>query len=141
MPAEAGCAVQTAAVELETDEHEEHADEHGHADEHEHEEDEDHAEHEGEEHEEHAEEHGHADEHDEHDDHAEHEGEEASHTEFQVAYAINCASPDDLSGIEFAFFKEFPNAQEIDVTVITENGQTSYEVERDAPQIDLKGLI
>ena len=35
----------------------------------------------------------------------------------------------------------FPGAEEIEVTVITEDGQTRYEVERAAPRIDLKGLI
>lgn len=72
--------------------------------------------------------------------HAEHEGEE-SHTEFHAQYAITCASPGDLGGIEFAFFDRFPGAEEIEVTVITEDGQTSYEVERASPRIDLKGLI
>ena len=43
--------------------------------------------------------------------------------------------------IEFVFFERFPGAEEIEVTVITESGQTRYEVERDAPRIDLKGLI
>jgi Protein of unknown function (DUF2796) len=71
---------------------------------------------------------------------AEHEGEE-SHTEFHAEYAITCDSPDDLGSIEFAFFERFSGAEEIEVTVITEDGQTRYEVERDAPRIDLKGLI
>ena len=112
MPEEAGCAIETAAVELEAED-----------------------EHEGE----HAEEGEHGEEHAE-EEHAEHEGEE-SHTEFHAEYAITCTSPDDLGGIEFAFFDRFPGAEEIEVTVITENGQTSYEVERDSPRIDLKGLI
>ena len=43
--------------------------------------------------------------------------------------------------IEFIFFEHFPGAEEIEVTVITEDGQTRYEVERAAPRIDLKGLI
>ena len=106
LPAEAGCVLETAAVELEAED--EHADE---------------------------------DEHTDEDQHAEHEGEEEGHTEFHVEYAITCASPDNLGGITFAFFEQFPSAEEIDVTVITENGQTRYEVERDAPRIDLKGLI
>jgi 3-phosphoglycerate kinase len=76
----------------------------------------------------------------EHDEHAEDEGEE-SHTEFHAEYAITCASPGDLGGIEFAFFDRFPGAEEIEVTLITETGQTSYEVERDSPRIDLRGLI
>jgi hypothetical protein len=84
--------------------------------------------------EEHAEEGAHEEEH------AEDEGDE-SHTEFHAEYAITCASPGDLGGIEFAFFDRFPRAEEIDVTVITGSGQTRYEVERDSPRIDLKGVI
>jgi hypothetical protein len=115
LPDEAGCAMQTAAVELEAEgEHEgQHGEEHVAA--------------------EHAEE-------GEHDEHAEHEGEE-SHTEFHAEYAITCASPGDLGTIEFVFFERFPGAEEIELTVITESGQTRYQVERDAPRIDLKGLI
>jgi hypothetical protein len=115
LPDEAGCAIETAAVELEAeDEHEgQHGEEHAAA--------------------EHAEE-------GEHEEHAEHEGEE-SHTEFHAEYAITCESPGDLGTIEFVFFERFPGAEEIELTVITESGQTRYEVERDAPRIDLKGLI
>jgi Protein of unknown function (DUF2796) len=116
LPDDAGCSIETAAVELEAED--EHKGEHGG----------DHAK------EEHAEEGEHEGEH------AEHEGEE-SHTEFHAEYAITCDSPDDLGTIEFVFFERFPGAEEIEVTVITENGQTRYEVERDAPRMDLKGLI
>jgi hypothetical protein len=84
----------------------------------------------------------HEDEHaEEHDADAEEHGHEASHSAFHAEYAISCASPDHLGSIEFAFFESFPGAQEVEVTVITENGQTQHEVERDAPRIDLKGLI
>jgi Protein of unknown function (DUF2796) len=114
LPDDAGCAIETAAVELEAED--EHEGEHG---------------------EEHAEEE-HAAEGEQ--GHAEHEG-EASHTEFHAEYTITCDSPDDLGTIEFVFFERFPCAEEIEVTVITESGQTRYEVERDAPRIDLKGLI
>jgi hypothetical protein len=116
LPGDAGCAIETAAVELEAED--EHEGEHG----------EEHAE------EENAEEGAHEE------PHAEHEG-DASHTEFHAEYAITCDSPDDLGTIEFVFFERFPGAEEIEVTVITESGQTRYEVERDAPRIDLKGLI
>jgi hypothetical protein len=106
LPDEAGCAVETAAVELEAE-----------------------GEHEGKDGEEQAAA-----------EHAEHEGEE-SHTEFHAEYAITCDSPGDLGTIEFVFFERFPNAEEIELTVITESGQTRYQVERAAPRIDLKGLI
>jgi hypothetical protein len=115
LPDDAGCVLETAAVELEAEgEHEgQHGEEHVAA--------------------EHAEE-------SEHNEHAEHEGEE-SHTEFHAEYAITCDSPGDLDTIEFVFFERFPGAEEIGLTVITESGQTRYQVEREAPRIDLKGLI
>jgi Protein of unknown function (DUF2796) len=116
LPDNAGCVIETAAVALEAED--EHEGEHG----------EEHAE------DEHAEEGAHEEER------AEHEGEE-SHTEFHAEYVLGCDSADDLATIEFAFFERFPGAEEIEVTVITESGQTRYEVERDVPRIDLKGLI
>jgi hypothetical protein len=115
LPAHAGCALESAEIALETEEHEdEHAEDHD------------------------AEEYADAEDHDAD---AEEHGHEASHSAFHAEYAISCASPDHLGGIGFAFFEPFPGAREIEVTVITETGQTRYEVERDAPRIDLKGLI
>ena len=104
LPDDAGCATETAAVELEAEQEGEHGEEHVE------------------------------------EEHAEQEG-EASHTEFHAEYAIICDSPHNLGTIEFIFFEHFPGAEEIEVTVITEDGQTRYEVERAAPRIDLKGLI
>jgi hypothetical protein len=115
LPAAAGCALESAVVALETEDHE---------DENEHDAD--------------AEEHADVEDHDAE---GEEHGREASHSEFHAEYAISCASPDHLGSIGFAFFEPFPGAREIEVTVITENGQTRYEVERAAPRIDLKGLI
>lgn len=124
----AGCVVETAAVEIEG---EEHHDEHGHGDEaHAHDEHHDEAEHAEDEHHE-----------DEHHEHAEHEG-EASHNEFHANYALACSAPDALDGMDFAaFFEAFAGAEEVEVTVISEQGQSSYEVERDATVVDLQGVI
>ena len=109
----AGCVVETAAVEIEGEEH--HDEEHA--------EDEHHEEGEG------------------HADHAEHE-DEASHNEFHAEYALNCSTPEALDGIDFAaFFEAFAGAEEVEVTVISEKGQSSYEVERDAPVVNLQGVI
>jgi hypothetical protein len=105
LPAEAGCALGVATVELETEHAEDHEDEH------------------------------------EQGEHAEHEDGEEGHAEFHAGYVIRCQSPDHLASIGFAFFERFPAAEEIEVTVITETGQTRYEVERDAPRIDLRGVI
>lgn len=115
---DAGCAVESTSVEVEGEEHhDEHMDE-AHAEEEQHEDGE----------------------------HAEvkpgdHEG-EASHNEFHAAYALTCSAPDALDGIDFAaFFDSFAGAEEIDVTVISEKGQSSYEVERDAATVDLQAVM
>jgi len=90
-------------------------------------------------HEEHKE---HEDDHGEHEgDHKEHEG-EASHNEFHAAYTLTCSTPDALDGIDFAaFFDSFAGAEEVEVTVISEKGQSSYEVERDATTVDFQGVM
>jgi hypothetical protein len=127
----AGCVVETAAVEIEGEEHGEHGDEdHAHDEHH----DEEHAE--AHEHEDHEDEHAEA-HHDEH----EHE-DEASHNEFHANYALTCSAPDALDAIDFAaFFGAFAGAEEVEVTVISEKGQSSYEVERDEPVVDLQGVM
>ncbi|MGC3939896.1 zinc uptake protein ZrgA [Roseobacter sp. EG26] len=127
LPAAAGCSVVQASASLES---EEANDEHGH---------EDHAEHE-EEGDDHAE-HDHKDEnhaaHEEDHDHAE----EAHHTEFHAEYLLNCANPAQATLIDFAYFDAFPNALELEVQVITDRGATAFEVERDAPVLDLRDMF
>ncbi len=142
LPAAADCAVKAAEVAYVTDDHDaghddhdDHHDEHADHDDH----DEEHADH-AEEHDDHDEEHAeHADEHhhdDDHDDHDEH-AEEAGHAEFHGEYVLTCGSPDELSSIQFAYFDAFAGAEELEVGVITETSQASYEVGRDGPSIDL----
>ena len=60
--------------------------------------------------------------------------EEEHHSEFRATYAIDCASPAKLTGIEFKYFDLFAGAQELDVNLVTPKGQTSYEVTRGAPR-------
>ncbi len=109
----AGCVVEAAEVEIEGEEH--HDEEHA--------------------------EHKHNEEGEEHAEHEEH-GDEASHNEFHAEYALTCSAPDALNGMDFAaFFEAFAGAEEVEVTVISEKGQSSYEVERDAPAVDLQGVI
>ncbi|WP_370402417.1 zinc uptake protein ZrgA [Sulfitobacter sp. JB4-11] len=107
----AACSVTEARAELESEEsHDEH--------------DEDHKD-------DHAEE-GH-DDHDGHDDHAE----DAGHTEFHAEYTLDCENPAALTQITFAYFEAFPNAKEVEVQIITTSGAQAFEVERDAPVLDL----
>ncbi len=82
---------------------------------------------------------------DEHEHHAEdgkaEEGEGHHHSEFHAEYAFECASPDRLTSMTFDYFKAFPAAQELDISLISSKGQSSYEVKRDKPTFDLTGMM
>jgi hypothetical protein len=122
MPDAAGCSVLQASAELESEEgHDDHGEEHG--DEHAHDDHKDH-------------------DHDEHakEGHDDHEA-EAGHTEFHAEYLLNCADPSAITEITFAYFDSFPNALEVEVQIISDAGATSFEVERDAPTLDLRGMF
>lgn len=86
----------------------------------------------------------HEDEH-EHEHEAEaagHEGEaEHHHSEFHVEYTLSCASPSRLTSMTFGYFDAFAGAQELDVSVITPKGQSSFEVTREKPSLDLTGIM
>jgi hypothetical protein len=116
LPEAAGCSVVTATAGLESEEdHDDHGDEQGHDD---HDDD--------------------RDEHDDegHDDHAS----ETGHTEFHAEYLLTCANPSAITEINFAYFDTFPNALEVEVQIISDAGATSFEVERDAPVLNLSGM-
>jgi hypothetical protein len=89
-------------------------------------------------------------EHDEHDHdkgkaqaEKDHKGgeEAAGHAEFHAEYTLTCASVGALGRIEFAYFSAFPAAEELEVQVITEKGQSGFEVTPEAPVLDLGGMI
>lgn len=111
LPAAAGCTVVESSAGLIDENHDEHHEEHAEG-----------------EHKEHAE-----------DEHAEEEG--AEHTEFHADYLLTCTDPSAIDRIEFTFFETFPNAQEVAVQMISDKGSQGFEVERDAPVLDLSGLI
>ncbi len=129
LTAKAGCTVEDAHAALEGDDHKEehdHKDEHGHDD---HKEDH-HAEHK---HDDHA-------AHDDHDDHDDH-GEEAGHTEFHAEYMLVCKDVSAVEDIKFNYFDTFPNALEVEVQLVGASGAQAFEVERDAPNLSVKGLF
>ena len=112
LPAAAECSVTKASAGLESeDDHDDH------------------------DHDEHAEGEEHHDEHD-HDDHA-----EASHTEFHAEYLLTCADTSALTSIDFAYFEAFANALELEVQIVTASGAQAFEVERDDPALDLRGIF
>ena len=77
----------------------------------------------------------------EHEEHAEGEHEEhadeAGHTEFHAEYTLACENPDALTEITFTYFETFPNAKEVEVQIVTASGAQAFEVERDAPVLNL----
>jgi hypothetical protein len=72
---------------------------------------------------------------------AKEEEKDRHHSEFHAEYAFECASPARLTSMTFDYFKTFPNAQELDVSLISPKGQSSYEVKRDKPRLDLTGIM
>ena len=85
----------------------------------------------------------HEDEHDDHEDanHQEKNTDELGHTEFHAEYLLACANPGAVTKITFTYFDAFPNALEVEVQLISNKGATSFEVERDAPTLDLRGMF
>ncbi|MEP3346685.1 MAG: DUF2796 domain-containing protein [Litoreibacter sp.] len=89
-------------------------------------------------HEEHTKEgHEHGDEDHGHEEHAE----ETGHTEFHTEYLLNCLDTEVASLITFAYFGPFPNALELEVQIISDQGATAFEIERDAPTLDLRDMF
>jgi hypothetical protein len=62
-------------------------------------------------------------------------GEGQHHSEFHAAYAIDCAAPEKLTGIDFKYFDLFAGARKLDVNLVTDKGQNHYEVSREQPQL------
>ena len=80
-------------------------------------------------------------EHAEGEDHDEHAEAGGSHTEFHAEYILTCGNPDALTSIEFAYFATFENARELEVQIVTPSGAQAFEVERDEPTLDLRGMF
>ncbi|PYE84403.1 zinc uptake protein ZrgA [Pseudoroseicyclus aestuarii] len=141
---DAGCTLDDATVEIVAGAHDHGDEEHEHehaedAGEHDHDHDE--AEHEDHEHEEHDHDHEEAG-HDDHDhDHDHDHAEGAQHNEYHASYAMTCESIDALTGIDFAYFERFENAQRLNGQMISDAGTSGFEVTRDAPSVDLADRI
>lgn len=84
------------------------------------------------------------------DDHAAHDhrsdqkrrhGDKKSHSEFHGEWALTCSDIDAITTMEFPYFKVFPGAEELEVRMISKNGQRAFEVERENAVVDLRGII
>ncbi len=60
------------------------------------------------------------------------------HADFDVDYVLTCKSPDKITSLTFAYFKLFAGAQKLSVTVVSDKGQSQYDVSRDKPSVTLK---
>jgi hypothetical protein len=72
---------------------------------------------------------------------AEEEAADHHHSEFHAEYAFKCASPGRLTSMTFDYFKAFPSAEALDISLISPKGQSSTEVTRDKPRLDLTGIM
>lgn len=70
--------------------------------------------------------------------HAEEEGE---HAEFQATYALTCTAPSAITDLDFAYFALFPNARELDIQVITEQGTKGFEVSPQNTRINVADML
>jgi hypothetical protein len=84
--------------------------------------------------------HQHDHDHD-HDHAAAKDDESATHTEFHAEYLLTCADPDAISEIGFTYFDSFANARELQVQIVAASGARVFEVLRDAPLLDLRGMF
>jgi hypothetical protein len=62
-----------------------------------------------------------------------------AHSEFKAEYRITCTRPDQIGSIDVEYFKTFPRAEALDVTLIGGKGQAKQKVTRDKPRIQIGG--
>jgi hypothetical protein len=66
---------------------------------------------------------------------------ERSHSNFHGQFAFTCNAPAAITAVDFGYFRAFAGAQKLEVNVITSKGQTTFEVTRAKPRIDLAGMM
>jgi hypothetical protein len=65
----------------------------------------------------------------------------AEHSDFNAEYVLECSAVDKLTSIEFAYFRKFAGADELEVNLVTTKGQNKFEVKRSKPRLDLTGAM
>ncbi|MET0409391.1 MAG: DUF2796 domain-containing protein [Hyphomicrobium sp.] len=63
------------------------------------------------------------------------------HSEFHATYTITCEAPENVTGIETVYFKDFGGGQLLNVNVTTSKGQTQAQLTREKPTLDLTGVM
>ncbi len=72
-----------------------------------------------------------------HDDHDHDAHSDNVHSEFHVTWSFNCANPDELKSIQVMLFDTFSGFEEIDVSLATDDSQSSFELSSDQFEIAL----
>lgn len=62
------------------------------------------------------------------------------HAEFHGHYALECARPEALTSLNFAYFEAFPRARALEVVAVSEKTQIKAEATRASPRVALPGL-
>lgn len=81
-------------------------------------------------------------EHEDHDDHGDHgdhgdEEEDEPHGEFHAEYLLRCAAIGEIRTMEFPYFAAFPNAEALEVSIVSGKGQGAFEATRESPAADV----
>lgn len=66
---------------------------------------------------------------------------EHGHSEVKASYTLACGAPEALTSLGFSYFEMFAGAEELDVGVVTEKSQRTFEVTRAKPKIALDGMM
>lgn len=61
-----------------------------------------------------------------------------THSEFHAEYKLTCAKPELIQTIELDYFKSFPRAQKLEVTIVGDKIQAKAEATREKPRVDIK---
>jgi hypothetical protein len=72
-------------------------------------------------------------------EHEEEEDAEETHSDIDVAYAVQCENPDDLESLDASgLFARFPNFESLEVQWISDTQQSATELTQDDPVVSLR---
>lgn len=61
-----------------------------------------------------------------------------SHSEFHAEYKFTCAKPELITAIELDYFKAFPRAEKLDVSIVGDKIQAKAVATKDKPRFEIK---
>ncbi len=62
-----------------------------------------------------------------------------THAEFHAEYKFTCTKPELIQALDLDYFKVFPRAEALEISVIGPKGQTRLKATRDNPRVEWKG--